>query len=317
MVAMRCPRLCLAIAPLALSACGHSDSPAHATAEPVTSLGEISGRWEIVRFADFEPSWRNGDGWRTAYLSVQGNALGYEIGCNHSGIRASIDRTGNLHDESDGLSTATLVGCQAERERRDREFFRFFRTNPKVTRDPGGTITFANGGTRLVVERPERRRLRLAPALHEIAGRWVPVIFETFSDDGSSGGSFEGEPGIVTIGAAALAWSPCLAATVRTRYAATKRFERVAGPQGDCKKGEQPGSNGAVRLMRIMQSNPAVLRESPDGIVLFTDGEAIHLQSEHSVLHPPPAPQPAGPVPQSPPTPPPPPPPQLSRKPVR
>lgn len=287
-----------------------ASDPAPATTtvagESVTALGQLTGRWEIARFGDFAPSWRTHDGWRSTWVDVDRDWLGYSIGCNSSGNRAAIDAKGTLHDLS-GDRITTLAGCDAWRQTMEHTFYAFFGTRPKVMRQADGTVTLDNGQTQLVLERPEAARLRLAPKLDEIAGRWVPHRWSRLSGSGSSSGGFEIDPGVVTIGRDTLAWSGCPAASVRTRYTARMRFERLAGPQGDCRRGERPGGDGAVRLMRLMRSNPAVLREAPAQIVLFTDDEAIHLQSEHIVLHPP-APPPMPPGNQVSPPPPPPPP---------
>lgn len=211
---------------------------------------------------------------------------------------------------NDGQRMQTLQGCTADRQRRDEAFFAFFAARPKVALGVGRRVTMDDGRVRLVLERPEAARLRHAPKLDEITGRWVPRGWEEFSEAGSTGGSFESKPGVLAIRRDALAWSQCPEAMVRTRYSTAFRFQRVSGPQGDCRRGERPGGDSAVKLMRLMRSDPAVLRATADDIVLFAGGNAIHLRSERSVLNPPPPPPPPSGMPtvSSPPPPPPPPP---------
>ena len=297
----------LVLCAFALNGCTR-ETPRAALREPVTALSQIAGRWEIARFGDFMPSWRTGDGWRRAYVIVGDEGLSYSVGCNQASNPAAIDATGVLHDLSGGRRMQTLQGCTAERQRRDEAFYAFFATRPKVSRGSDGRVTMDNGRIRLVLETPEAARLRQAPKLDEIVGRWVPREVQTFSGSGSTGGSFDSAPGVLTIGRHSLAWSECAEATVRIRYSPSFRFERLAGPVGDCRRGEQPGGDGAVKLMRLMRGDPAVLRESADRIVLFDEVEAIFLQSEASVLRPPPPPPPPPGAPVVSPPPPPPPP---------
>jgi hypothetical protein len=300
---------------MALASC-EGDSPASQSgdaAEPgllsqgeaVTSLGAIEGPWAIARFRNFQPSWRTNIGWRAAYVHVRQDSLSYSIGCNHSGGRARIDRDGVLHKLGD--SPSTLMGCDANSEINDHAFYGFFSSKPRVVRISEDRIILSSGGVELVLERPELRRRADPARAEDLHGRWVPQFLENFSGSGMSGFSMEEPRGVVTISRDELTWSGCAEADVQILYSSTYRLERRSAPKGTCSLGQQPGQDGATKLMRIMRSSPAVDRTGLHSIVLFTKAEAVHLHSEASVLRPTPPPPPppvGGAAPVEPPPPP-------------
>jgi hypothetical protein len=110
--------------------------------ELVTSLAAIEGRWAIARFRGFEPSWRTNIGWRAAYVHIRDDGLGYSIGCNHSGGDARIDRQRRASQAE--RHPSTLMGCAADAEVKDHDFYAFFSTKPRVTRIGEGRIRMAN-----------------------------------------------------------------------------------------------------------------------------------------------------------------------------
>ena len=274
---------------------------------PVTSLAAIEGRWEIARFGGFEPSWRTDIAWRKAYVHVGDDHLSYAIGCNHSGSRVRLDRSGRLDHLGD--SPPTLMGCPVDAAVDDGTFFSFFRTGPTVTWNGADRLRLSNGRVDLILERPELRRRANAARIEEISGRWVPVYFEDYSGSGMSGFSMEEPRGVVTLTPTRIAWSLCPEASVAIVYS-DLRLQRRSEPGGSCRLGERPGHDGATQLMRLMRSNPKVDRTGENSIVLFTDIETVHLESERSVLNrPPEVAAPAGETPSTPPEPLPPPPP--------
>jgi hypothetical protein len=250
--------------------------------EVVTSLGSIGGPWTIVRFGDFEPNWRSNVGWREAYVHIREDGLSYSIGCNHSGNRARLDEAGILHTETD--YPPTLMGCAANAPVSDQEFYRYFRTRPRVTRIGDGRLRLVSGGTELILERPELRRRADPPTWEEIEGRWIPQSFENFSGTGMSGFSMEEPRGVLTISRGQISWSRCAEATISVTYSPTFHLKARSRPKGDCSLSGQPGQDGATRLMRLMRSSPAVKRSGQKTIVLFTDREAVHLEAEQSEL---------------------------------
>jgi hypothetical protein len=268
------------VAAFALVACDSQPQERRAAPaeETVTSLASIAGPWAIVRFGDFEPSWRTNVGWRAAYVHVREDGLSYSIGCNHSGNGARLDQEGVLHTHGDYPST--LMGCPADSKVSDRAFFGFFRMKPRVTRVDDERIRIAGNGAELVLERPERRRLALAPRLDEIQGRWVPVFLDNLSGEGMSGFSMEEPRGLVVIAGEEIEWSGCPEATVGITYSGSFHLVKRSDPRGDCGLSEQQGKDGATRLMRVMRSSPAVERSGEDRIVIFAGDEAAHLQRE-------------------------------------
>lgn len=280
---------------------------------PVTSLREIQGEWDIVRFGDVRPTRLNTDGERRASLNIRDERLGFAIGCNLSGTRAQIGPDAVLRAIGDEPQIQTLMLCRPEQMRLDAAYFGFFGTTPRVSLTADGRLRLANERTELVLERPEVRRLANAPPLREITGRWIALSAKRDGPGGGwSGVGFGSNGHVLTIRPDQLHYSRCLPA-VQVRYTSDARFRPVGDPPApDCRfrsPTDASAREAQEALARVMRSGPAVERTAGGGLALLAGRETIVLRREEDVLNPPPLP----PVPPglrvAPPPPPPPPPP--------
>ena len=276
----------------------------------VTSLREIEGFWLIVRFEDFEPSWRNGTPWRSAYLQIDDGWITYSIGCNRSGNSASLGSDGILRDTDDGSRMQTMQGCGPDREARDRRFFAFFASNPEVRRAGTGRVLLKSDAGELVLIRPELWRQTHKPDLSEIEGRWVPQMSTNYDGWESWGFGIGENPGVVTIERSRVRWSQCSDLPIAIRWTADARLAaRDAIDANDCPAVARATKNGPGAIMRTLTASPAVIRTGVDWIALVDgtgeNGRRLDLQAEESVLNPPPPPpMPEGHFPPPPPPPP-------------
>lgn len=298
---------------LALAGCAKGDvedakpAPEATNGAPVTSLAEIEGLWLVERFGDFTPGWQNGAGWRRSYVEVRKGGLAYAVGCNHSGNAASLGADGILRDHSEeGGRLQTLMGCPPEQEQRDGRFFAFFGTNPQVTRMAPDRIRLASSAGELVLVTPAAWRRANAPALSEITGRWVPQSSTTYEGAGSRGSGFERD-GAIIITEDSIDWTACAEAGVGGRWDKAAQFTVTRAPTGTCRMGEAfPGHDAGLILARILAAGPAVVRTGEHHITLVAGSDEVTLESEASVLNPPPLPPPPLPLPPGVPPPPPP-----------
>lgn len=242
----------------------------------VTSLHEIAGSWDISKFAGYTPT-RLHEGVRRAHVHVEGDRLSYVIECNHSGNRARIDSTGILHDDEGGR-TQTLMGCSVEQSARDRAFFSFFASKPRVRWAGAKRVLMSNGETELLLERPELRRLaRLLPP-SRLAGRWVPQMATRMNpNNGSIGESFR-QPSLLVIQPGSLIYSGCGGARFTFRYKRDGRMTDVQ-EQGRAECGDDFPS---ATLLRIIRSHPFVERDAT-GLALTAGDLAVNLEDEAEV----------------------------------
>lgn len=294
----------------------HRESNAETSGEEqrqlLTSLSEIEGFWLIERFEDFEPSWRDGTPWRSAYVQIDDDRITYNIGCNQSGNSASLGPDGILHDTSDGSRLQTLQGCALVREARDKRFFAFFGSKPEVRRIGPGRVSLRSGAGNLVLIEPDLWRQTNKPDFREIEGSWVPQMSTTYDGWGSAGFGIVDNPGVVTIGRERLLWSLCPNLPIPIRWTADARLAATEDVDvSDCPTVARTTRNGPGAVMTMLTANPAVIRTGADRIVLVDgsgeEGRQLDLRSEESILNPaPPPPMPEGYIPP-PPAPPPPP----------
>ena len=86
------------------------------------------------------------------------------------------------------------------------------------------------------------------------------------------------------------------------------QFTVTRAPTGTCRMGEAfPGHDAGLILARILAAGPAVVRTGEHHITLVAGSDEVTLESEASVLNPPPLPPPPLPLPPGVPPPPPPP----------
>lgn len=261
----------------------------------LTSLGEIEGFWLIERFEDFQPSWRDGTPWRSAYVQIKDDRITYNVGCNQSGNSASLGPDGILHDTGDGSRLQTMQGCALVREARDKRFFTFFGSNPEVRRIGPGRVSLKSNRGDLALIKPDLWLQANKPDFREIEGRWVPQMFTTYDGWGSAEFGIGDNPGVVTIRRERLSWSECRNLPIPIRWTADARLAATEDVDvSDCPTVARTTGNGPGAVMTMLTANPAVIRTGADRIVLVDgsgkEGRQLDFRLEESVLNPPPPP---------------------------
>lgn len=251
-----------------------SDPPAGEPGRAVTSLSEIAGPWDIASFNGYTP-FRLQEGVRRAFVDVSVSGLSYAIECNYSGNPARIDQAGTLHDESDGSRLQTLAGCGREGEARESALFGFFGTRPRVSWGGNGQLIVASARGKLVLERPEVRRLANLLPPEQLSGRWLPQLALRLQGDGHSGSGFQ-QPAPVIITPRRIAYRGCGGLTFSFRYTAEGRLDTDGGPAArTCGQ-----DSNSTALLRVLRSDPLVERMRGGAIALTAGREVITLQSE-------------------------------------
>ncbi len=262
---------------LALAACaGEPRTEAKTEGERVTSLSEISGPWDIVRFGDHEPARLDASGLRHSYVDVAPDGLSYTIECNYSGNRARIDEAGILHDRDEGSRTMTLMSCGPEADAREGAFYGFFARKPLVRWGTGGRVVMASGAIQLVLERPEARRLAHVPPLRELEGRWVPLMASRLvGSSGHHGWGFQ-QPETLGIAGGRLTYSGCGGVSLSFRYEANGRLATSGRKVPAACGTENPGT----MLLKVLREGPLVERTADGGIALTSGREIVSLKRQ-------------------------------------
>jgi hypothetical protein len=151
-----------------------------ATQEPVNSIADIEGQWDVVSFDGYRPRRLDSDGGRHAYVDFIGDRVGFAIECNYSGIETARIDNGRLVRVA-GDAVQTEMGCGPEREGRDEAFFAFLRNSPSVARRGADELVLERGGVTLELLRAEvRQRENAVRTLAELDGAWTTaIIYQT------------------------------------------------------------------------------------------------------------------------------------------
>ncbi|MXO95904.1 hypothetical protein GRI34_05640 [Erythrobacter aquimaris] len=271
-------------------------APALEIGAPVTSLGAIKGFWLVERFEEFSPDWREGVGWRSAYVQVNADGLAYSVGCNHSSNPATLGEDGILREAGDGSRIQTLMGCPAEWEGRDGRFFGFFGTNPTVNRVGESRLLLKSGATELVLVEPEAWRLANIPDRDFVTGKWVPQMASTYDGWGHSGFGIGENAGVVTIAAGNIEWSECPGTSIEIEWTADGRLRNRDGAKTRCDALARNTDNGRSLVMGVLSDSPAVIRIGKNRITLIVGtsdkGSRLDMQTLESVMNPPKLPPP-------------------------
>lgn len=293
--------------PLALlAACAQSEPVKDA--QRIISLEQIEGEWDVASFGDFRVDLANNEGRAGHYVKIARGALAYRIGCNSSGNPASIDGKGVLHDLSKGSRLSTLVGCPPVQERRDGAFYAFFGSRPVVTREAQDRIVMDNGIVKLVLERPERRRLAFLPGAEDLKGRWV--ILSATSESGGGVGT-EDPVSVITMDDRGAVWTACPDGRVAWQLETPGRLVHdPARTAPGCFAAMTTGNDGKRLVEQALRGDPLAER-APRGVLELrtASGIALTLQREAEFVaarDAPPSPVPPGIIPPPPPPPPPP-----------
>jgi len=96
-------------------------------------LSQIYGYWDIISFDDYEPVRLSYQGKNKAYVHFMEDQANFRMECNPASMSAKISFAGVLKKTSrlKGI-ISTLMGCGDEINARERLFFNFFDSHPKI-----------------------------------------------------------------------------------------------------------------------------------------------------------------------------------------
>ena len=96
-------------------------------------LSQIYGYWDIISFDDYEPTRFSYQGKNQAYVHFMEDQANFRMECNGASMSAKISFAGVLKKTGrlKGI-ISTLIGCGDEINARERLFFNFFDSRPKI-----------------------------------------------------------------------------------------------------------------------------------------------------------------------------------------
>lgn len=257
-------------------------NPAAADARLVSSSNAVAGEWDIVEFNGYRPRRLSGST-RAAFVDFDSQSVALQIECNISGV------TGRVRDgvfvATPGDRIQTLVGCGRAREKREVALFGLFEQRPAVAQLPDGRLVLWSGNDKLVLERPEKRRLAYLPSARELMGEWRPVELTRFlRGRGYAGIGLSEFPGQVTFDGIEAAFDGCPEFSLRYRLSAEGRIEKIGGAElPEARRGcdvlrDQFGGRDMPQpwdMIRVLHANPMV--EKVDDNTLLVSTEEIGL----------------------------------------
>lgn len=244
----------------------------------ITGSKAVAGQWDIVEFNGYEPRRLSG-ATRSAFADFDDGAVTLQIECNSS------DVTGEVRDgvfvASPGDKIQTLIGCGRAREAREAALFRFFERRPSLAQLPDGKLVLTTGNDKLVLERPEQRRLAYLPSARDLMGEWRPVELARFPRGrGHAGVGLSEMPGRVTFDGIEAAFDGCPEFSLRYRLTAQGRIEKIGGAElpttrRDCDvlRDEFGGRDTPQPwdMIRLLHADPMVEKVDDDTLLISTD----------------------------------------------
>lgn len=198
---------------IALSSCGNEPPPPQESGKPVTSLAEVAGSWDIIRFGDYVPPRIDSGGVRRAYVNFGDEGVGSHIECNHySGTNGEFDEEGTFLpvERPDEPMISTMMLCPPEMDAREGRLAGFFRMTPSARWVDDGMVELTGvDGFTILLQRPNIYKLshRVKPA--ELEGEWRPVARMSIDENGYSGSSVGEDAGFVRFAAGRMTYSKC------------------------------------------------------------------------------------------------------------
>ena len=248
-------------------------------AVPVTDSREIEGKWDIVRFDDYEPALLDG-ATRVAFADFSDRGVALRIECNYSGATGVVV-DGRFRPES-GTAFQTEMGCDTVREARDTALFSFFRKSPSVERLADGKILLRADGKELLLQRPDERRLDFLPRPEELAGEWRLIgVTRYLEGNGWAGIGLTDVPGRVVLTDTKVSYTRCPQYDFGYRYTEEGRLLKTSGPAvpatpTSCAELSEPQRGSADMptqwdAMSVLHASPLIEWAGEEEILLSTD----------------------------------------------
>ena len=248
-------------------------------AVPVTDSREIEGKWDIVRFDDYEPARLDG-ATRVAFADFSDRGVALRIECNYSGATGVVV-DGRFRPES-GTAFQTEMGCDTVREARDTALFSFFRKSPSVERLADGKILLRADGKELLLQRPDERRLDFLPRPEELAGEWRLIgVTRYLEGNGWAGIGLTDVPGRVVLTDTKVSYTRCPQYDFGYRYTEEGRLLKTSGPAvpatpTSCAELSEPQRGSADMptqwdAMSVLHASPLIEWAGEEEILLSTD----------------------------------------------
>ena len=258
---------------------GAASSQSPATAEPVDSISQIEGQWDIVSFEGYDPQRLSGSV-RAAYADFGPNGVSLRIECNYSG-RSGTVREGRFIPAADDDMIQTQMGCGPEREARDSRYFAFFSRSPTIEHLPGGHLRLRADGTELILERPVKRRLAYLPAPSELQGEWRLLELTRYVPEGGfTGIGLSETPGRIVFSGNTISYSRCPQYDLQFLFSEDGVLVKTGGadlpaePIGCPELSEGLHGEGLPvpwDALRVLHSNPKVEKSGENQLLVSTD----------------------------------------------
>jgi len=122
----------------------------------VPEYSDLIGKWDIVRFNEYEPNRISTDGKNYAFVQFENGYVGFQMECNSAGMPTELSAKGVLKNNSphDGIM-ATQIGCLADKQERDEGLFSFFENEPHILPIDVKTLRLVGSEQELILRKRE------------------------------------------------------------------------------------------------------------------------------------------------------------------
>ncbi|MEP1230897.1 MAG: META domain-containing protein [Litorimonas sp.] len=99
----------------------------------IPKYSALIGKWDIVRFNDYEPTRISMNGKNQAYVQFSEGYVGFQMECNSAGMPTELSAKGVLKNKGpfDGIM-ATQMECGVAKQEREERLFSFFANEPQI-----------------------------------------------------------------------------------------------------------------------------------------------------------------------------------------
>lgn len=122
----------------------------------VLEYSALIGKWNIIRFDNYEPTRLSRDGKNHAYVQFVDGHVGFQMECNSAGMPTELGAKGVLKNNSphNGI-LATQMGCVADKQERDEGLFSFFANEPRIFLIDEKTLRLMGAQQELILRKRE------------------------------------------------------------------------------------------------------------------------------------------------------------------
>jgi heat shock protein HslJ len=252
--------------------------------QPVRTLSDIRGEWDVLSFEGQRPNRLNGSV-RAAFADFGDNGVSLRMECNYTGAQGSV-KDGRFVAKPDQDIVMTAMSCGPERDARDGRFVAFFQNSPTIERQGESRLRLVAGKTELILERPEVRRLAYLPSAAELQGKWkMNSLQHNYPGGGHGGIGLTDIPGHVVFAGDRLSFDACPEFALTYKLSAKGQLAKTGGVAPPnlkaCAALDRPRISPQLphepEALRILHASPMAEKPAPDQLLLTAGEDALYL----------------------------------------